>query len=53
MDTHVKPYKTFIKEGVKIGVFGLGIELEGLVTKEAYKETKYLDPVTIKPRKVQ
>lgn len=47
MDTHVKPYKTFIKEGVKIGVFGLGIELEGLVTKEAYKETKYLDPVTI------
>jgi len=47
MDTHVKPYKTFVKEGVKIGVFGLGIELEGLVTKEAYKETKYLDPVTI------
>ena len=47
MDTHVKPYKTFVKEGVKIGVFGLGIELEGLVNKEAYKETKYLDPVTI------
>ncbi len=44
MDTHVKPYKTFVKEGVKIGVFGLGIELEGLVNKEAYKETKYLDP---------
>ena len=47
MDTHVKPYKTFKKEGVKIGVFGLGIELDGLVTKEAYKETKYLDPITI------
>ena len=47
MDTHVKPYKTFVKEGVKIGVFGLGIELDGLVTKEAYKETKYLNPIAI------
>ncbi|NQX84449.1 MAG: metallophosphoesterase [Flavobacteriaceae bacterium] len=47
MDTHVKPYKTFIKNGIKIGVFGLGVQLEGLVTKKLYKETKYLDPITI------
>ncbi len=47
MDTHVKPYKTFIKGGVKIGVFGLGIELKGLVNKEDYKETKYLNPIEI------
>ncbi|PTM07730.1 MAG: metallophosphatase, partial [Bacteroidetes bacterium] len=47
MDTHVKPYKVFNKEGVKIGVFGLGIELDGLVIKEQYKETKYLDPIGI------
>ena len=47
MDSHVKPYKTFIKEGVKIGVFGLGIELEGLVNKDAYQETEYLDPIEI------
>jgi len=47
MDTHVKPYKTFIKEGVKIGVFGLGIELNGLVIKKQYKETEYLDPIEI------
>lgn len=47
MDTHVKPYKTFIKEGIKIGVFGLGIELNGLVIKDMYKETKYLDPIEI------
>ena len=47
MDTHVKPYKTFIKDGIKIGVFGLGIELDGLVNKEAYKETIYLDPIEI------
>jgi 5'-nucleotidase len=47
MDTHVKPYKTFVKDGIKIGVFGLGIELEGLVSKDLYKETKYLDPIDI------
>lgn len=45
MDTHVKPYKTFIKNGIKIGVFGLGIELDGLVGKKMYKETVYLDPI--------
>ncbi len=47
MDTHVKPYKVFDKDGVKIGVFGLGIELEGLVSKDAFKETKYLNPIEI------
>lgn len=47
MDTHVKPYKIFMKNGIKVGVFGLGIELEGLVDQRMYKETKYLDPVTI------
>ena len=47
MDTHVKPYKTFMKNGIKIGVFGLGIELQGLDNKEAYKETAYLDPIEI------
>ena len=47
MDAHVKPYKVFIKDGVKIGVFGLGIALEGLVSKDLYKETKYLNPIEI------
>ena len=47
MDTNVKPYKTFTREGVKIGVFGLGIELDGLVIKKLYKETQYLDPIGI------
>ncbi|WP_298756580.1 bifunctional UDP-sugar hydrolase/5'-nucleotidase [uncultured Psychroserpens sp.] len=44
MDTHVKPYRIIVKDGIKIGVFGLGIELSGLVDKKMYKETKYLDP---------
>ena len=47
MDTHVKPYKIFTKDGIKIGIFGLGIELDGLVTKKMYKETKYLEPIEI------
>ena len=45
LDTHVKPYKVFNKNGIKIGVFGLGIELQGLVDKKLYKETVYLDPI--------
>ncbi len=47
LEDSVKPYQVFIKDGVKIGVFGLGIELAGLVDKRMYKETKYLDPVGI------
>ena len=38
-------YKTFLKEGVKIGVFGLGIELAGLVDSRNYEQTIYLDPL--------
>ena len=45
LDTHVKPYKIFIKNGIKIGIFGLGIEIEGLVDKKLYKETVYNDPI--------
>ena len=47
MDSHAKTYTIFNKSGIKIGVFGLGIELEGLVNKNLYKETKYLDPIEI------
>ncbi|AXT54528.1 metallophosphatase [Aquimarina sp. MMG015] len=47
MDTFVKPYKIIIKDSIKIGIFGLGIELEGLVMKDLYKETNYLNPIEI------
>lgn len=45
MDGLTKPYEIFIKNGIKIGVFGLGIELDGLVNPSLSKETKYLNPV--------
>jgi 5'-nucleotidase len=43
----VKPYRIFKKGGVKIGVIGVGIELEGLVPKELYGEIVYRNPIDI------
>jgi len=47
MNGFVKPYDLFYKNGIKVGVFGLGVELAGLVDKKMYKETEYLNPVEI------
>ncbi len=47
LDGHVRPYKTYTVDDIKIGVYGLGIELEGLVTKKLYQETQYLNPYEI------
>jgi len=47
LEGKVKNYQIFTKDDVKIGVFGLGIELDGLVSKRNYKETKYLNPTEI------
>lgn len=41
----IKPYTTLKKGDVKIGIFGLGIELKGLVPEDAYGKTKYLEPI--------
>ena len=40
-----KPFKVFNKGGIKIGVFGIGIELDGLVPKNLYGNTIYQDPI--------
>ncbi len=47
LDGRTKPYKIFYADGLKIGVFGLGIKLDGLVDPVMYKETVYLDPIEI------
>ncbi len=47
LDGKVKPYTIFHKNGIKVGVFGLGIGLDGLVDKKNYKETVYNDPVGV------
>lgn len=45
LDGQTSPYKIFNKNGIRVGIFGLGIQLAGLVGKKSYGETKYLDPV--------
>ncbi len=47
LDGFTKPYQTYLRDDIKIGVYGLGIELSGLVTKKLYKETEYLPPYEI------
>lgn len=47
LDGKTEPYRIFKKGGVKIGVFGVGVELQGLVPDVHFKETKYLNPVEI------
>lgn len=47
LEGKTQPY-TIIKKGkLKIGIFGLGIELKGLVPDDAYGNTKYLEPIQI------
>lgn len=45
MEGKTIPYKIFRKGRLKIGVFGIGIEMQGLVPDNLYGATKYLDPV--------
>jgi 5'-nucleotidase len=47
LDGYIKPYRVFKKGGIKIGVFGLGVELQGLVDKKLYLETVYNNPLEI------
>ena len=45
MEGKTKPFEIFQTNGIKTGVFGLGIELEGLVPTKLFGKTKYKDPV--------
>ena len=47
LKNHILPYRTIRKGGIKVGLFGLGIELEGLVPRASFGATKYLDPVGV------
>ena len=45
MESNYLKYKVFNKSGIKVGVFGIGIELEGLVSKNMYGNTLYQNPI--------
>ena len=47
IESKVSDYKIYKKSAIKIGVFGLSIELEGRVSQEVDKETYYLEPIDI------
>lgn len=40
-----QPHLILKKAGIKIGIYGLGIELSGLVSDQNFGKTRYLDPV--------
>lgn len=42
----VKPYVILKRKGVKIGVFGLSPQLDGLVDHKNFEPIRYLDPVS-------
>ncbi|MEO1712189.1 MAG: metallophosphatase [Bacteroidota bacterium] len=45
LEGRIKPYKIFDLDGLRVGVFGVGIELEGLVPPRLYGDVQYQDPV--------
>ncbi len=49
----VKPYVVLVRRGVKVGVFGLGPKLEGLVAKANIGGVTYEDPIPAATRVVK
>ncbi|MFT4970591.1 MAG: 5'-nucleotidase [Chitinophagales bacterium] len=46
LQDHIKPYKVFEKGDIKVGVFGVGIELDGLVPDKLFGDIKYENPIS-------
>ena len=47
IENRLKPYVVRELGGVRVGIFGLGIKLEGLNPPESFKGIKYYDPVKV------
>ncbi len=47
IEGHTQESLVLSKGNIKVGLFGVGVELKGLVPDDKYKETRYLDPVDI------
>lgn len=47
LEGKTQPYLVLKRNGIKVGIYGLGIELGGLVAPSLYNGLKYLDPVEI------
>ncbi|MDX2360376.1 MAG: metallophosphatase [Crocinitomicaceae bacterium] len=47
IDGHTQQDFIMQKGAIKIGIFGVGVELDGLVPDAKFLETKYIDPIDI------
>lgn len=47
LNGHTVTYQIYQRGDVKVGVFGLGIELDGLVPATMYGNTQYVDPIPV------
>lgn len=45
IESRVKPYTVHVLDGVRVGIFGLGINLQGLNEASTYRGITFLDPV--------
>ncbi|MGJ1203435.1 metallophosphoesterase [Sphingobacterium lactis] len=53
MEGRTKDYVTFVRDGVKIGVFGVGVDLNGLVDPNSYTGVKISDPIQVAEKYTQ
>lgn len=45
IDGHTEKHVILKKGNIRVGIFGLGVELKGLVPDDKFQETKYHDPI--------
>ncbi|MBW6479622.1 MAG: metallophosphatase [Bacteroidales bacterium] len=50
LNEKIETYKILYRGNLKIGIYGLGIELEGLVGRNLYGNTVYHDPIKVAQR---
>lgn len=53
IESKVKPYITRELAGVRVGIFGLGIQLEGLNAAGTFRGVRYQDPIGVAREMVQ
>lgn len=53
LEAKVKPYVVRVLSGVRVGLFGLGVSPQNLITPDNFKGVKFLDPVKTAREMVQ
>lgn len=53
LETRVKPYIVRELAGVRVGIFGLGIQLEGLNAAGTFRGVRYQDPIAVSRETIQ